>query len=134
MALLLDTFTMRKLPNLCSSNLGPSLMRSINWSKYKLACTGGQLKKLAASGQGGPITVGERTLQIQPGQVRSFRFLSGHLDASDLAIWLSRQAKDKVRITCVHGEPDGLKKNAESLRAAGFRNVEVAERGKAQTF
>jgi metallo-beta-lactamase family protein len=96
--------------------------------------TGGQLRKIAASGQGGEITVGERTVKIQAGQVRSFRFLSGHLDAGDLAAWLSKQDKDKVRVTCVHGEPEGLKQNAETLRAAGFRNVGVAERGKAQAF
>lgn len=96
--------------------------------------TGGQLKKIAASGQGGEITVGERTVKIQPGQVRSFRFLSGHLDAGDLAAWLSRQDREKVKVTCVHGEPEGLAKNAESLRAAGFRNVAVAERGKPAAF
>ncbi|MBK8725829.1 MAG: MBL fold metallo-hydrolase [Holophagaceae bacterium] len=96
--------------------------------------TGGQLKKIAASGKGGELTVGERTIQVQAGQVRSFRFLSGHLDAGDLAAWLSRQDKDKVQVTCVHGEPEGLKKNAETLRAAGFRNVAVAERGLAQAF
>ena len=96
--------------------------------------TGGQLRKIAASGQGGDVAVGGRTVRIRPGQVRSFRFLSGHLDAADLAAWLSRQDKDKVRITCVHGEPEGLEKNAVALRAAGFRNVAVAERGKAQAF
>lgn len=96
--------------------------------------TGGQLKKIAASGQGGEITVGERAVKIQPGQVRSYRFLSGHLDAGDLAGWLSRQDKDKVRVTCVHGEPEGLAKNAESLRAAGFKQVGVAERGKPVAF
>jgi metallo-beta-lactamase family protein len=96
--------------------------------------TGGQLKAIAASGQGGEVTVGERKVRIQPGQVRSFRFLSGHLDASDLAGWLSRQDKEKVRITCVHGEPEGLSKNAEALRAAGFKQVSVAERGRPVAF
>jgi hypothetical protein len=44
--------------------------------------------------------------------------------------WLSRQDKAKVRITTVHGEPSSLAKLRDELKAAGFANVTVAERGK----
>jgi hypothetical protein len=44
--------------------------------------------------------------------------------------WLSRQDKAKVRITTVHGEPSSLAKLRDELKAVGFANVAVAERGK----
>ncbi len=95
---------------------------------------GGQLKKIAREGRGAEIAFGDRKVLVEPGRIQEFRFLSGHLDLNDMKAWLSRQDKAKVRITTVHGEPSSLERLRDELKAAGFTDVSVAERGKAVPF
>ncbi len=95
---------------------------------------GGQLKRIAREGKAAEIAFGDRRVTVEPSRVLEFRFLSGHLDLGDAKGWLARQDKAKVRITTVHGEPASLEKLRDELKAAGFANVSVAERGKPAAF
>jgi metallo-beta-lactamase family protein len=91
---------------------------------------GGQLKRIVREGKAAEIVFGDRRVMVEPSRLQEYRFLSGHLDLNDVKGWLSRQDKAKVRITTVHGEPSSLAKLRDELKAAGFANVTVAERGK----
>lgn len=95
---------------------------------------GGQLKKIAREGKAAEIAFGERRILVEPSRIQEFRFLSGHLDLDDAKAWLANQDKAAVRVTTVHGEPASLERLRDELKAAGFANVTVAERGKAVPF
>ena len=54
---------------------------------------------------------------------------SGHADQAELMQILSPRAADTSRLVLVHGEPEQSTALAQKARAAGFRDVEIAQPG-----
>jgi metallo-beta-lactamase family protein len=92
-----------------------------------------------------PDTLGRRLVERRPevrilGRMLTLRAevvvlngLSAHADHDGLVAALRPQVGTAARVRLVHGEPDRAAELAEGLRAAGFRDVAIPDRGEATT-
>lgn len=62
-------------------------------------------------------------------EVQQIHGFSGHADQADLMRMLEPRAAQAKRVFLVHGEPEQASALSDKLKAGGFRDVVVAERG-----
>ena len=73
-----------------------------------------------------------RTFRVKA-EVVALNGLSSHADHGDLLRSLGPLAATSERVRLVHGEPDRAAALAEGLRAAGFVDVAIPDRGESVT-
>jgi metallo-beta-lactamase family protein len=95
-----------------------------------------------AVGYCSPVTLGARILRGDRevsihgkvykvrAEIRELDSFSGHADYNEMMKFLECQDKDAIKkLFLVHGEYEVQKKYMETLKQAGFKNIEIPERG-----
>jgi metallo-beta-lactamase family protein len=63
-------------------------------------------------------------------EIRELDSFSGHADYNEMMKFLECQDKKAIqKLFLVHGEYEVQKKYMETLKQAGFKNIEIPERG-----